>query len=94
MTQPFEGKYGIKPFQGGNAPLESMQRALTEATRRIETEEPQANFVRWPDRLEPEDRPAGERSVDNRRINREDQEDIYLDLDLVGSNCPAHFPST
>jgi hypothetical protein len=69
-----------------------MRRALTEVSRRIECEEPKARFVSWPDRLEPEDRIAGERTVDNRRINREDGEEIYLDLDPMGANCPARFP--
>jgi hypothetical protein len=93
MTQPYEGRYGIKPSRFEGATLSSMRSALTEVIRRIESEEPQARFVRWADRVEPEDRGAGERTVDNRRINREDRGEMYLDLDPMGSNCPARFPA-
>jgi hypothetical protein len=90
MTEIYGGTYNLKPVRGETLTSGSVEVAVKEIRSRIEDEGYSIPLADRPDGLEVEAQHsfAAEHIIDNHRINREGQSELYLDLDPAGSNYP------
>ncbi len=92
MTEPNEGHYCFKLVRSETSTSGSREAETKAVWSRIESESISLSVREMPGGgLEVEGRPhlaAVEEVAGNRRINREDRGEIYLEADPVLANCP------